>query len=76
MINHQKFKSEEQLDEFLEIYQNNPYTAYGFYINNTYPGSFTCGFKFRPGEQMLKMVCIVNINLLVNKVLFWKTKTY
>ena len=34
LINHQKFRSEEQLDEFLETYlQNNPYTAYGFYIN-------------------------------------------
>ena len=60
LINHQKFRSEAQLDEFLETYlQNNPYTAYGFYINNTYPGSFICGFKFRPGEQMLKMVCII-----------------
>ena len=67
LINHQKFKpTESQLNEFLEDYlQNNPYTAYGFYVDGLYPGSFVCGYKFRPGAQMLKMVCIVR-NFLNN----------
>ena len=61
LINHQKFRpSESQLNEFLENYlQNHPYIAYGFYIDNLYPGSFVCGHKLRPGTQMLKMVCII-----------------
>ncbi|CAB4391913.1 unnamed protein product [Rhizophagus irregularis] len=58
MINHQRFRpTERQLDEFLEsCLRNNPkYTAYGFYMDNSNPGCFIYGYKFRPGTRMSKM---------------------
>lgn len=61
MINHQRFRpTERQLDEFLEsCLRNNPkYTAYGFYMDNSNPGCFIYGYKFRPGTRMSKMVSI------------------
>jgi hypothetical protein len=64
LINHPKFQPNEgQLSQFLQVYhQNHPqYIAFGFYMNNEYPGSFVCGYELRPGSQMLKMVCIIGI---------------